>query len=83
MSYYDESTDSHHNAFCTGCHQPCVEDTKNDSWRLLKQLRNPDRIFDLLIAMSFMRGGTNGMVPVEESRDVFGHIKKLLAKANK
>lgn len=45
-------------------------------------LKDPDQMFDLIVMMAYMRGNLNGMVPVDESRQVFEKIKKLLTPTN-
>lgn len=53
---------------------------QDDPFKMMKRMKKPDEIFDLVCLANYMRGQFNGMVPVEESREVFDHIKKLLKK---
>ena len=54
---------------------------KSLKWILrLRSKDEVDKAFDLLIANSFIRGTMNQMMPVEDSREAFKHLKKLLLK---
>ena len=56
---------------------------KQTAWDSLLRIRNPKRVdemFDLVCAGNYFAGQFNGQIPVEESRKVFEHIKKLLSK---
>ena len=46
----------------------------------MKKLKKPDEIFNLLISTSYSCGKFGADIPVDETRDVFEHIKKLLNK---
>lgn len=51
------------------------------SW--IKRLRTANKIdqaFDLLIANSYFAGQFGQQIPVDESRECFEHIKRLLKK---
>lgn len=46
----------------------------------MMRMRQVDRILDLLVFQCWLIGQNNGMVPVDESRKLFEHIKKLIKK---
>lgn len=49
----------------------------------LLRMRSPkhvDQIFDLICAHNYFCGRFDSKIPVEESREAFEHIKKLLKK---
>lgn len=48
------------------------------AYKEIKGLKNIDEMFDLLIFSAFVRGQFNGMVPVDESREIFEEIKKRI-----
>lgn len=47
-------------------------------WRLTKDLKNPDLIFDLVVWAAYCSGHNDGQVPVDDSRQVFERIKYLI-----
>ncbi len=47
---------------------------------MIKGLRDPDEIFDLICAANYFAGNFNNNMPVDESRKAFKQIKKLLKK---
>lgn len=47
---------------------------------MIMNLTDVDEMFDLVCAGNFFRGNLGGMMPVDESRMVFGRIKELLKK---
>jgi hypothetical protein len=51
---------------------------RSRTYDMIKNLKSIDEMFDLMIADAFMRGQLGGNVPVDESREVFGVIKKRL-----
>ena len=57
---------------------------KNETpFEMIRGLKDPDQIFDLVCAANYFAGNFNANVPVEESRKAFGVIKKLLKKSNR
>ena len=54
---------------------------KNKSpYDMIKGLKDPDEIFDLICVANYFAGNFNQNVPVEESRKAFEHIKRLIKK---
>jgi hypothetical protein len=54
-----------------------------ESLKWILKLRSKSKVdmaFDLLLANAYFRGQFNGMMPVEDSREAFEHLKKLLGK---
>lgn len=47
--------------------------------QLLKE-KNPDDIFDLVCAAMWFSGNLDQNIPVDDAREVFAHIKKLVLK---
>ena len=45
---------------------------------LLKKLKDPDEIFDMVCTYCYFAGNFNNKMPVDESRKAFELIKKLL-----
>lgn len=52
-------------------------------WDMMKTLKNPDEIFDLVCAANYFCGNFNSPIPVEDSRKAFKRIKKLLESNGK
>ena len=50
---------------------------------MIKGLKDPDQIFDLVCAANYFCGNFNSNMPVDENREAFDVIKKLLVEANK
>ena len=54
----------------------------NHPFKELLRMRSPkrvDEIFDLVCAQNYFNGQFNNNIEVDENREVFEHIKKLLA----
>ena len=47
-------------------------------YKEIERMKNPDKMFDLVLAGAYLRGQLGGKMPVDESRLVFEKIKKLL-----
>ena len=45
---------------------------------MIKRLKDPDQIFDLVCAANYFAGNFNANIPVDESRKAFKRIKQLL-----
>lgn len=48
-----------------------------------RNVKDPDLLFDLVCFRNFMAGNMDIQIPVEESRQVFEEIKRLLALPKK
>lgn len=59
---------------------PKTDKKKVTAWMMLMKMKNPEEIFDLVIWGAYNCGSFGANVPVEETRKVFEHIKKLLTK---
>jgi hypothetical protein len=46
----------------------------------MRSKKGVDEAFDMLIFNAYLMGDAKGMIPVEESRECFEHLKKLLLK---
>ena len=47
---------------------------------MIKRLKDPDEIFDLICVANYFAGNFNQNIPIDESRKSFKRIKKLLIK---
>lgn len=49
------------------------------AWKLLLNHKDPAEVFDLAIYGAYIAGHLGADIPTEESREVFEHLKTLLA----
>lgn len=56
---------------------------KKSSWDAILRLENPDQMFDLVIASVYICAQFGRPMPVDEAREVFIKIKKILAATTK
>ena len=54
---------------------------KCDPWKAMLRRKDPDRLFDMIVAGNYFAGQFDGDMPVEQSRKAFARIKKLLRDA--
>jgi hypothetical protein len=50
-------------------------------FEMIRRLKNPDEIFDLICSANYFAGNFNANIPVEESRKAFERIKILLKES--
>lgn len=53
---------------------------ENKLIKTMLRMKDPDSIFDLILVVNYMAGRFDEPHPIDESRKVFEHIKKLLGK---
>ena len=53
---------------------------KQEPYKDLLKIRDADQAFDMLCCFMYFAGKFDANMPVDESREVFKHIKKLLNK---